>query len=234
MPAHSVTFAPFAIARTKLVLMGPPGALQRRVFDSARSLKETEQVAAGDLFRDETVRMTAAGVACEKAAAAGRAVSDDVAIAIVRRWFWSRKNTRGFILTGFPATLAQAVVLDEWLDARDETLTACLWFEQSRDAALAEADDAQVCPRDGTVYYPSRDSLTIPGHCDGCGEALQPAGDRARAEVLAWFDGASRAAEAVAKHYRQRGLLVTIDADRPLDVALAEFSESVRSLVADR
>jgi hypothetical protein len=38
----------------------------------------------------------------------------------------------------------------------------------------------------------------------------------------------------VARHYRQRGLLVTIDADRPLDTALAEFSDIVRSLAADR
>jgi adenylate kinase len=44
----------------------------------------------------------------------------------MRRWFWTRKPEAGFILTEFPATLLQAKVLDEWLEARDETLDAVL------------------------------------------------------------------------------------------------------------
>lgn len=45
-------------------------------------------------------------------------------LALMRRWFWARKPDAGFVLTDFPATLLQAKVLDEWLDARDETLDA--------------------------------------------------------------------------------------------------------------
>ncbi len=42
----------------------------------------------------------------------------------LRHWFWSRKPDAGFLLTDFPATLLQAQVLDEWLDARSEALDA--------------------------------------------------------------------------------------------------------------
>lgn len=45
-------------------------------------------------------------------------------IALLRRWFFSRKPDAGFVLTDFPATLLQAKVLDEWLEARDESLSA--------------------------------------------------------------------------------------------------------------
>jgi adenylate kinase len=44
-------------------------------------------------------------------------------IALVRRWFFARKPDAGFVLTDFPATLLQAKVFDEWLDARDESLS---------------------------------------------------------------------------------------------------------------
>jgi adenylate kinase len=47
---------------------------------------------------------------------------DDSTLAVMRRWFWARKPDAGFVLTDFPATLLQAQVLDEWLDARAETL----------------------------------------------------------------------------------------------------------------
>jgi len=45
-------------------------------------------------------------------------------IALVRRWFFARKPDAGFVLTDFPATLLQAKVFDEWLEARDESLSA--------------------------------------------------------------------------------------------------------------
>lgn len=45
---------------------------------------------------------------------------------LLRKWFWARKPDAGFLLEGFPATVLQALVFDEWLEARGETLTACL------------------------------------------------------------------------------------------------------------
>lgn len=47
-------------------------------------------------------------------------------LALLRKWFWARKPDAGFLLEGFPATLLQALVFDEWLEARGETLTGCL------------------------------------------------------------------------------------------------------------
>jgi adenylate kinase len=48
----------------------------------------------------------------------------DLTLAVLRKWFWARKPDAGFLLGGFPATLLQALVFDEWLDARGENLTA--------------------------------------------------------------------------------------------------------------
>jgi len=46
-------------------------------------------------------------------------------LALLRKWFWARKPDAGFLLEGFPATMLQALVFDEWLEARGENLTAC-------------------------------------------------------------------------------------------------------------
>jgi len=54
----------------------------------------------------------------------GSAPGDEGALAPMRRWFFARKPDAGFVLTDFPATLLQAKVLDEWLDARGESLDA--------------------------------------------------------------------------------------------------------------
>ena len=58
--------------------------------------------------------------------AASRPDAGQLHLAVLRKWFWARKPDAGFLLTGFPATLLQAKVLDEWLEARGESLTAVL------------------------------------------------------------------------------------------------------------
>lgn len=64
--------------------------------------------------------------------------SSERATALFRKWFWARKPDAGFALCGFPATLLQAMVFDEWLDARDETLDAVFAFAPVVDPGLAE------------------------------------------------------------------------------------------------
>lgn len=49
--------------------------------------------------------------------------ADRYHLALLRKWFWARKPDAGFLLEGFPATLLQALVFDEWLEARGEILT---------------------------------------------------------------------------------------------------------------
>ena len=61
-----------------------------------------------------------------RSAPAGPSVGKGDPVAAMRRWFWSRKPDAGFLLQGFPATLLQAMILDEWLEARDEALDAVI------------------------------------------------------------------------------------------------------------
>ena len=57
-------------------------------------------------------------------------------LALLRRWFFARKPDAGFVLTDFPATLLQAKVFDEWLDARDENLNGVLAGVGSSEAVV--------------------------------------------------------------------------------------------------
>lgn len=82
-----------------------------------------EHVSLAELIRQEISRGSSLGSNAERTLRQGTTLTDEISIALVRRWFWSRKPDAGFALTGFPATLLQAKVFDEWLDARDENLT---------------------------------------------------------------------------------------------------------------
>lgn len=92
-----------------------------RLLEFLRSLT-IEHVLFSDLIQNERDRLTPSGHAFEKAERNGVPASDEITVAVARKWFWSRKNGCGFVLSGFPRNLAQALVLDEWLEARGETL----------------------------------------------------------------------------------------------------------------
>ncbi len=58
--------------------------------------------------------------------------ADEAMLALLRRWFWARKPDAGFVLTDFPATLLQAKVFDEWLEARSESLDGVIVIDAAR------------------------------------------------------------------------------------------------------
>ena len=98
-------------AKAKFLLLGSLD-FQSSLMNRARSLN-LEHVSPLDLKGSEISRR-ATSVAAEEANR----------LALMRRWFFARKPDAGFVLTQFPATLLQAKVFDEWLDARDESLNA--------------------------------------------------------------------------------------------------------------
>src|SRR5271154_3608384 len=101
-----------AAAQTKLLLLGPIDFRTEEMMNRARSL-QIEHVSPAGLMRR--------GISRSPGPARGEEAS---ILALLRRWFFSRKPDAGFVLTDFPATLLQAKVLDEWLDARDEEIDA--------------------------------------------------------------------------------------------------------------
>jgi adenylate kinase len=98
-------------AKARFILLGSSD-FHSSLMNRARSLN-LEHVSPSCLKGPEISRRTVS-------AAAGEANL----LALMRRWFFARKPDAGFVLTDFPATLLQAKVLDEWLDARNEALSA--------------------------------------------------------------------------------------------------------------
>ena len=101
-------------AKTRLLLLGSPDFRSENLMNQVRSLN-LEHVSPTALLRLEISR---------RPGSAG--MDEAITLARLRRWFFARKPDAGFVLTDFPATLLQAKVFDEWLDARDEALSAVI------------------------------------------------------------------------------------------------------------
>lgn len=114
MAGISDPFAGFGpAAKAKFLLLGSAD-FQASLMDRGRSLN-LEHVSPSRLKRPEISRR-----------AASAAAEEAHLLALMRRWFFARKPDAGFVLSDFPATLLQAKVFDEWLDARGEALDAVI------------------------------------------------------------------------------------------------------------
>ena len=112
---HSSPLSTFAPAKAKFLLLGPSGPHFAGLLLQGRSLN-LEHVSPASLVQQEISRRTRSALPRDL---------NQLHLALLRKWFWARKPDAGFLLEGFPATLLQALVFDEWLEARGETLTGC-------------------------------------------------------------------------------------------------------------
>ena len=135
---HSSAFSALAPAKAKIILLGPSGPLFAGWINQGRSLN-LEHVSPALLVQQEISRRTPGGQQAASAITRGSAVPDQLHLALLRKWFWARKPDAGFLLEGFPATLLQALVFDEWLEARGENLTAVLTTALASAAPATEA-----------------------------------------------------------------------------------------------
>jgi len=113
-PEHSGPFSTFAPAKVKFLLLGPSSPHFAELILQGRSL-HLEHVSPALLVQQEISRRTRSALPRDV---------NQLHLPLLRKWFWARKPDAGFLLEGFPATLLQALVFDEWLEARGETLTA--------------------------------------------------------------------------------------------------------------
>ncbi len=134
MVAISDLFSLLGSPKSKLLILQTGAECSGSAPDSSRSLI-SEHVSTEALLSAESQRQTPLGAAVRRAAKSAGVPADETVLAVLRRWYFARRADSGFRLLGFPRNVLQALVLDEWMETRGETLDACVWSPCSASAA---------------------------------------------------------------------------------------------------
>ncbi len=153
----------------------------------------------------------------------GALVPDDVIIRMMAERL-SADADRGFILDGFPRTIAQAEALARLLKDIGQTLDTVVYFDVSEPELLRRLTGRRVCRACGHSYHLTSNPPKRSGVCDACGGELYQRDDDGEATVRKRLDVYQRQTAPLLDYYRQRNLLVTVSGEGPL----ATIRDSIR------
>lgn len=214
-----------------LVLLGPPGSGKGT---QARALAERFQVphiSSGDMLWDEVANGTGVGGEVHSDLDRGELVSDQVMSGLILQRLDRDDCARGFILEGYPRKLAQAELLDGILAELGRRIERVILLEVPDDVIVARLEGRLVHAESGRVYHEVYDPPKTAGVDDLTGEPVKKREEDREAVVRDRLRVYHEHAAGVADHYRNRGQLVAIDGDQPIDRVAEEINLSLRAQV---
>lgn len=156
----------------KLVLLGPPGSGKGTQGDRLAAHGGVPKYATGDILRDAVRRGTPLGNDAKRFMDAGELVPDEVVLGLVREVLSTPEAAAGFILDGFPRTVAQAEGLQGLLEERGVELDAVVYFDVPEEELIRRLAGRRVCSGCGAVFNVHSDPPTVAGTCDNCESEL--------------------------------------------------------------
>jgi adenylate kinase len=214
----------------RVILLGPPGAGKGTQCKRIAEKYGLAHLSSGDILRAERAAGTELGRKAQSYMDSGGLVPDDL---IIDMMIGAIKKTggRGYVLDGFPRTVAQAEGLDAAMERAGEKIDVILSLEVPDEAILERMTGRRSCPKCGAVYHIVNLRPKVDGQCDkGCGPLIQRQDDSPEV-VMNRLKTYHEQTEAVLGYYQKnKRNIIRIDADQPIDEVTRAVFEALEAL----
>ena len=154
-----------------LIFLGPPGAGKGTQAQAIAQRHGLIQLSTGEMLRSAVRTKTEVGLRAKPIMEGGGLVPDKVVIDIIAIRLSEPDSKVGFILDGFPRTLAQAAVLDTLLERLGKRLDAVVEIKVDDGALVDRLSGRFSCSKCGAGYHDRHKPLATAGICDVCGSS---------------------------------------------------------------
>jgi len=211
----------------RLIFLGPPGVGKGTQSELVSKKFKMPQISTGDILRQAVKNQTELGVLAKKYMDKGELVPDEVVVNLIKARLLEDDCKRGFILDGFPRTLAQAEALTSTLKEMELAIEVVLNFQLKDELLIKRLSGRRVCKACGYnfhIYYqPPKNEFK----CDKCGGEIYQRDDDKEEVINQRLKVYRDKTAPLINYYKKINLLKDIDADGEIDVI---FDKVMRTL----
>jgi adenylate kinase len=195
----------------RVVLLGAPGVGKGTQAQRLAQRDQTVRISTGDLLREAVRQQAPLGVEAKRYMDQGALVPDAVMIGLVREQLAARNGRPGYVLDGFPRTIAQADALHQLLEEGHEPLDAVVNLEVDEQELIRRLSGRRNCPTCQRVYHVESAPSAKGSQCEACGTTLVQRDDDRAETVKNRLQVYREQTRPLLDYYRERGRLLRID-----------------------
>ncbi|MDE6660734.1 MAG: adenylate kinase [Anaeroplasmataceae bacterium] len=201
----------------KLLIMGRPGAGKGTQAANIKEYYHIPHISTGDMFRAAIKNQTKLGLTAKEYMDKGALVPDKVTIGIVQERLLEDDCKNGFLLDGFPRTIAQAESLESFLKQNGIVLDAVLDVDVPAEILVRRMVGRRVCKGCGATFHVEFNAPKQEGICDVCGTKLIQRNDDTLETAENRLNVYDKQTAPLLQFYKERNLLKTVDGNQALD-----------------
>lgn len=194
-----------------IILLGAPGAGKGTQATVLSKEKELAHIASGDLFRAAQNSGTELGNIAKSYMEKGQLVPDDVTVKMVLERIAAPDCSKGFLLDGFPRTIAQAEALDKALIAENKSIDKAVYVAVPEEELVKRLSARWICRDCQAPFHTISAPPKVAGKCDHCGGELYQRADDNEATVRNRLEVYMTQTAPLIDYYKKAGKLLEIN-----------------------
>ena len=201
----------------RIVLLGAPGAGKRTQTKRIVEKYGIPAVCTGELLKNAVAKESSPGVQVKAAMDAGRSVTEEVVLELIRERLLQADAQNGFVLDGFPRNILQAITLDELMIEMGQPLEMALLIDIETDALMERLVGRRTCKSCGTQYNIYTDPTAVDDVCDLCGGQLRHRADDNEETISNRLHIYDHLASPLIRHYEKQQKLKRVEGFGEID-----------------
>lgn len=209
--------------------MGLPGAGKGTQAEKINEAYNIPHISTGDMFRLAIKEGTDLGNKAKAFMDKGALVPDEVTIGIVRERLMKDDCKDGFLLDGFPRTIAQAESLEQILTELNESISSVLHVDVPEEKLVERLSGRRICPTCGSAYHLEFNPPKVEGICDKDGSQLTQRDDDKPETVKNRLAVNIEQMQPLLDFYQEKGYLVRVNGDQDINDVFQEIRSTLEN-----